>query len=122
MLDSINEEIKSWWMNRQQVWWLPIPNLIQRIKDWYYKTKECKLNLEIYNLADTGFKCSNLFEFITHYKLTENSDLKYPVIINRLWQVIDWRHRICNAIMLWIKEIDAIQILDSEVVSNEVEE
>lgn len=120
MLKTIELDILRWGYNRQTVWnWdnvVEIPNLIQKIKDWFYETKEFKYNIEAFNLATDSFKCDNLFDFLVHYKLTENADLKYPIIINKQWQIIDWRHRICKAILQWKKEINAIQILDCLVI------
>ena len=95
---------------------IAIATLINRIEQWYYQTRKIDLSIDIYNLKTDGFKCDNLFEFLTHYELVKNSDLNYPVIINNEWQVIDGRHRICKAILKWDKKIKAIQILDSTVI------
>lgn len=120
MLKNIELDLLRWGYNRQTVSneneEIDIPSLIQKIKDWFYETKKFKYNIEAFNLATDNFKCDNLFEFLVHYKLTENAELKYPIIINNQWQVIDWRHRICKAILKWKKEIDAIQILDSTII------
>lgn len=115
MIECIKQELKTWSWERQKIWNIPIPVLLKRIEDWCYKTKELKLNLEVYNLGVESFSCENLFEFLTHYELVKKSSLKYPVIINNAWQVVDWRHRICKAISLWIKEISAIQILNDSI-------
>ena len=120
MIKAIEEELLSWGFNRQSIWEgeniIDIPFLIQKIEDGFYKTKKFKYNIEAYNLSKDSFDCDNLFEFLVHYKLVENADLSFPIIINNMGQVIDWRHRICKAILLWKKEIDAIQILDSTVI------
>jgi len=117
MLQWIEEELKTRNYNRQVVWEdkIPITNILQKIEDWTYKSRKTKLDLNIYNLGSYNFECPNLFEFIVHYKLTQNSNLKYPVIINKIWQVIDGRHRVCKAIIEWKKEIDAIQLLDDDI-------
>jgi len=120
MLEAIKEDLKRWGHNRQSVWnWdesIDIPTLLQKIEDWYYKTKEIKYNIEAFNLGTDNFECSDLFEFLVHHELVKNANLKYPIIINNKWQVIDWRHRICKAILEWKKEIKAIQIMDSPVI------
>lgn len=122
MLEPIEIDLKRWGYNRQTVWvtedseGITIPQLIQKIEDWYYQTKKLKYNIEAFNLRTDSFDCNNLFEFLVHLKMTENSNLKYPIIINNQWQVIDWRHRICKAILQGKKELDAIQILDDTVI------
>lgn len=120
MIELIEKDLLRWGYNRQSVWeWddnIDILSLLQKIEDWYYETKKIKFNIEVYNLATDGFECNNLFDILLHYKLIENADLKYPIIINNHWQVIDWRHRICKAILKWKKEIDAIQIMCDKVI------
>lgn len=118
MIDAINNNIKNWDWKSQVVWEekFSIPNLINKIEQGYYKTKIVKLNLEVYNLRVDNFKCETLFEFLTHYKLVDKANLKYPVIINQEGQVVDGRHRVCKAILKWMKEINAIQILDSTII------
>ncbi len=120
MLESIKNEIWIWdWRSQKVGNWknnISITTLISRIERWDYKTKELELNLEIYNLETDSFRCPDLFQFLTHYKLVLDADLRYPIIINNSWQVIDGRHRICKAIITWKKKIKAIQILDSKVV------
>lgn len=118
MLEAINNNVKNWDWKSQTVWEekFSIPNLINKIEQGYHKTRKLKLNLDIYNLKVDSFECNNLFNFLTHYKLVEKANLKYPVIINSEGQVIDWRHRICKAILKGIKEIDAIQIIDSPII------
>ena len=117
---AIDENVKTWDWKSQNIWeWenlIPIPTLIDRVERWYYKTKEVNIDLQVYNLRVESFTCDTLFQFLTHFTLVENADLKYPVILNNEWQVIDWRHRICKAIMRWYKSIKWIMILDSKVI------
>ena len=104
----------------QTVWeWensTPVSRIISQIERWCYNTREFKIDLESYNLASSSFECNDLFDFLTHYKLVSRANLKYPVIMNDRWEVIDGRHRICKAILLWKKKIKCIQILDSTVI------
>ena len=120
MREALKQCIKAFDWKAQSVWEedesIAIATLINRIEQWYYQTRKIDLSIDIYNLKTDGFKCDNLFEFLTHYELVKNSDLNYPVIINNEWQVIDGRHRICKAILKWDKKIKAIQILDSTVI------
>lgn len=118
MIKIIEDDLLKWWHNRQAVWEdkVDIAWLIQRVEDWYYKTRKVKYNIEVFNLATDNFECNDLFQFLVHYKLVENSDLQYPIIINKKWQVVDWRHRICKAILLWHKTIEAVQIMDDNII------
>jgi len=90
--------------------------MINDIERGFYKTKEVKIDLQVYNLSQDFFECTNLFEFLVHMELVNKAQIKYPVIVNREWRVIDGRHRICKAIMKWHKSIKWIMILDSKVV------
>lgn len=120
MLDSIELNVKTWDWKWQTIWTdenkEQIATLISRLDRWYYNTKKVKIHLNVFNLREDKFDCPTLFEFLTHYKLTENADISYPVIINSEWCVIDGRHRICKAILLGKKHIKGIQILDSKVI------
>ncbi len=120
MLNNIEQDTKrrDWktqsvgeWENKQK-----ISSIISKIERWFYQIKEVSLDLNIYNLNQDQFDCPNLFEFMVHMKLVENASLKYPIIINNEWMVIDWRHRICKAILKGDRTIKAIMILDSSVI------
>lgn len=122
MKQLIEQYIKTWDWKWQTIWshktwesWLPIDTLVNRIDSWFYLTKEIDLDLSVLNLATYSFQTEDLFDFMTHYKLVENSDLKYPIILNRRWQIVDWRHRLCKAILQGKKNIKWIMILDSDV-------
>lgn len=117
MIEAIKEEIKSLNYNRQSVCsdGIPVSNLIQRIQDWTYKTKEFKFSLENVNLTSYQFTCDDLYDFLTHYELVKKANYKFPIILNNKWVIVDWKHRLCKAISDWKKQIDAIQILDSEI-------
>lgn len=120
MLEVIKINEKRWDWKAQFVWeWETkeqISSIINRVEAWYYKTKKVKLDLTIINLETYTFSCPNIFEFMTHYRLVENANLDYPILINNLWQIIDWRHRLCKAILQGKKNINAIQILDSSII------
>jgi len=119
MLENIEKNIKTWDWKWQSTWWddsINIGTLISRIDNWYYQTKEVELSIDIIDLSTYSFGCPNLFEFLTHYKLVENADLSYPVIINQAWQIIDWRHRLCKAILEWKKTLKGVMILDSNII------
>ena len=116
MLDVLNLEVRKWDYKTQIVWWVSIPKLINDLENNYYQTKEVEINIEVFSLRDYGFECVNLFSFLTHYKLVENADLNFPIILNNEWSIIDWRHRLCKAILEWRKTIKWIMILDSKVI------
>ena len=122
MLDNIEYNLKTWDWKSQTIWKvneedeaLLVPVLIGRLERWYYQTKEVEIDLSVINLSRYGFSTDDLFDFMTHYKLVENADLKYPVILNRRWIIIDWRHRLCKAILQGKKKLKWIMILDSDV-------
>lgn len=104
----------------QTIWeWdnsIAIARLISQIERGYYKTREFKIHVDSHDLSTGVFDCPDLFEFITHYKLVSRANINYPVIMNNKGEIIDWRHRICKAILLWKKKIKCIQILDSTVI------
>jgi len=120
MLDNIKQEVKKWDWKSQNIWeWdnkEAIATLISRIDRWYYKTKEIEIDLKVHNLATDNFTCNSLFDFLTHMQLVKNAKLKYPVIVNNRWEVIDWRHRICKAIMQGKKSIKWVMIMDCSVI------
>jgi len=117
MIKCIDEDIKRWWFNRQEVGWTKVSALVQHIADGVYKTEEIDYNIENYNLALDWFDSADLFDFLVHYKLVESADLSYPIIVNNHWQVVDWRHRICKAILQWKKTIKGIKILDDSIIN-----
>lgn len=116
MLDVINIDIQKWNWQWQKIWWVYIPTLINNLKWGFYQTKEVELNIEVFDLSSYGFECNNLFEFIVHYKMVEDVSMDYPVILNREWLIIDWRHRLCKAIIEWRKILKWIMILDDKVI------
>lgn len=122
MIENIEYNLKTWDWKSQTIWKvneedeaLPVPVLIGRLERWYYQTKEVEVDLSVIDLSKYAFTTNDLFDFITHYKLVENADLKYPVILNRRWIIIDWRHRLCKAILQGKKKLKWIMILDSDV-------
>ena len=46
---------------------------------------------------------------IEHFKLINDCDLSYPIILDANGRVMDGMHRICKAIINNIREIDAVQ-------------
>ncbi len=122
MLEQINIEVKEWDWKWQCIWsykewkkWLSVSTLLKRIETDYYKTKEVELSLDTIKLSWYEFWANNLFDFMTHYKLTENASLDFPIILNREWTIVDWRHRLCKAILQGDKTIKGIMILDSDI-------
>ena len=122
MLEVIELNLKSRNWKWQTIWskegddtWQPVSAILNKIESWYYQTKEVKVNIETISLATYSFETNDLFDFMTHYKLVENSDLSYPIILNRKWEIVDWRHRLCKAILQWHKTIKWVMILDSDI-------
>ena len=117
MLKNIEEEIKKWDWKSQSVNSIPVSTVIARIDRGEYKIKETNINLETFDLSSFWFTTEDAFEFLTHVKLMENADLSYPIIINYKWNIIDWRHRICKAIMLWHKKIKAKVVINWDILN-----
>lgn len=117
MKENIEQSIKQWDWRSQSVWDLEVKvsSILSRIEAWYYQTKEVEIDLEVFNLASYRFKTEDLFDFITHYKLVEKAELKYPVIVNMRGEIIDWRHRLCKAIIKGEKKLKAIMIINSNI-------
>jgi len=112
IITSIKNAMDRWDRREQQVRWLDIPTIISRIESWHFKTKKVTIDLTVPSLESHSFNCPDLFDFIIHYKLVERANLKYPIIVNKKWSVIDWRHRMAKAIIEWKKSIKAIMILE----------
>lgn len=112
--------LKEWNWKNQRVWeWeheTPIPVILNRIETWYYQTQEIEIDINSIDTSSYGFTINDMFDFINHYNLVINSDLNYPVIVNRKWRILDWRHRLAKAIIEWKDKIKAIQILDANVI------
>lgn len=119
MLENINLEVSKWNWKNQTVWdeeKIPIWVILNRLETWYYQTKEVEIDLNTIALSKYDFAMDDLFEFMVHFKLVQNSDLKYPVIINKRWVIIDWRHRLCKAILEWKKKLKWIMVTDCDII------
>lgn len=117
---AIQQEVKRWDWKNQRIWEdekeLNVPSLISRIERWYYITEEFDLDLNSIDLSNLWITVNNLFDFIAHMQITKNSKLKYPVIMNKSWFVLDGRHRIAKAILQWRNSIRVIKIVDCNVI------
>ncbi len=98
-----------------------ISDLINQIEKGTYRTKEIEIDLNTINIQWYWFtKADSLFEFMVHYKMIENADLSFPVIVDYKWHIVDGRHRLAKAILTWQKTIKAIQILE-QITALEIE-
>jgi len=120
MQDNIKYEVKNWDWKNQSVWEnenkVPISSIINKIEIWFYQTKEVEIDLSVIDLSKYSFVTADLFDFIVHYKLTQNANLDYPVIVNQKGTIIDGRHRLCKALIEGKKKLKGIMIIDSEVI------
>lgn len=120
MQDNINYEVKNWDWKNQSVWEdankKSIGSIINNIENWFYQTKEVEIDLSAICLSKYSFEMNDIFDFIVHFKLTQNANLDYPVIVNQKWTIIDGRHRLCKAIIEGKKKLKGIMIIDSEVI------
>lgn len=59
---------------------------------------------------DYGAPCdNNMLSFIEHYKMVENSELKYPIILSPDNFILDGKHRVIKAWMEKRKFIKAVR-------------
>ena len=120
MKESIDYAIKDWNWKSQTVWeWedsIPVSTLIARLEKNYYQTKEVEIDLSVIDLTKYHFETDDLFDFITHYTIINNSDLSFPIILNRRWIILDGRHRLCKAIIEGKKKLKGIMVIDSDII------
>lgn len=120
MQDNINYEVNNWNWRNQTVWQddnkISIGSLMNNIENKYYQTKQVEIDLSVISLDKYWFKVDDLFDFIVHYKLVQNANLDYPVIVNQKGTIIDGRHRLCKAIIEGQKKLKGIMIIDSTVI------
>lgn len=88
-----------------------VASIIWWIESWTYKTKKVKLDLETIGL-DYTYNNYSLHDVAVFCILVNRCKLKYPIIIDNEWTIIDWRHRVCKALMQGKKTIDAIMLLE----------
>ena len=112
MLDAIKLNMKTYDWKSQSYNWESISKIIARLERGHYQTKDVEIDLSVIDLSKYNFNNCNLFEFMTHYKLVEDSNLNYPVIVNSRGNIIDGRHRLCKAIMKGKKKLKWIMVLD----------
>ena len=116
MNEIINKRVEDWNWKNQTIWEVGISTILHNIEIWEYQTKEIDLNIEILDLSKYTFTCDDIFDFAVHYRLVEKADLSYPVILNRKWAIIDWRHRLLKAILKWDKTIKWLIITNAEII------
>lgn len=83
----------------------PIPNLITASKDFEV------FNLEVAFLykGDAVAPDTTLLEFAEHMKLVMKSNLRFPIMLSPLNNLLDGRHRLTKAIYLGNKTIKAVK-------------
>lgn len=116
MNELINKRVNEWNWKNQLVNEVSIATILHNIEIWEFQTEEINMNLDIIDLSSYKFSTEDLFDFAVHYRLIENADLSYPIILNRKWYIIDWRHRLLKAILRWDKTIKWLIITNAEVI------
>lgn len=89
-----------------------VANIIANVENKIYKTRNVILDLETINLS-LPYSDMTLFWIILFCVQSQKAKLKYPIIIDSLGQIVDWKHRVCKAICKGKTKIKAIQILES---------
>jgi hypothetical protein len=112
MNNALNIAVSEWDFKSQKYWEISIPNLIAKIETWAYRSELIDYNIEYLDISTYNITTNDLFDFILHMKLVNKADLKYPIILSRKWEIIDWRHRLAKAILKWKKTIKAIVVLE----------
>ena len=120
MNKAIKQWVKLWDWRRQSIWeWenrITIPNLLALIDNWHYQTELIDFDVNSIDMSWYNFTSEDMYEFLVHSICIDKADLSYPIILNRKWYILDWRHRVAKALKEWIKKIKAIRILDSDVI------
>jgi len=94
-----------------------IPTLIQFAKEKKYKVFD--LPLISLGLDWNPFDYNNILDFIKHVKRVNESDLKYPILIDDLGIICDGWHRVVKAILEGKKYIKAIRLEEMPHPSSE---
>lgn len=97
---------KSEYKRDKQVWYAQ--TLIDYCKAKEYKTFD--LPLSAVNLSVLMFAVENIADFIFQVRRVENTDLRYPIILDDLGQIADGWHRVCKAILNGDKTIKAVRM------------
>lgn len=112
---SLDKEIETRDRKVQKIWDISVSTLISRLKT--EDTIELDYDLSCFDLSLAGIVCDNMFSFLTHYRLVEKAELDYPIIIAHDWRVLDWRHRICKAILQGKRTIKAIKFVKDQNIN-----
>ena len=113
MRENIEISIKNFDWRSQAAWEVNIPDILAKIETWLYRSKPVEIDLECIDLWSYNLWISDLYDAIVHFKIVEKADLQYPVIVNHKGVIIDGRHRLCKAVMLWHTTIKWIMLLDN---------
>ena len=95
------------WVNDKGEGWY-IATLLEYVKE--NKLESFKMPLVGCDLSYLPFDVKSLKEFIFQMKRVNNTDLKYPILIDDNGSICDGYHRLCKAILNGDEYIDAIRI------------
>lgn len=109
---SIENEIGCRDWKTQTIWDTQVSRVISWIERGTYKFEEIDYDISNLDMSARHIVCENMYDFLVHYKLVERCELKYPIIVWHDWRILDWRHRICKAIMNGKKKIRAYRFLE----------
>jgi hypothetical protein len=65
--------------------------------------------LQLINLHTQSFAMDDLYEFLQHVRMCESVNMDEPIILSHRGQILDGRHRICNAILAGKTHIKAVK-------------
>jgi len=98
--DEIRVEIdelpfeKSQFTTGEKMW--DATTLVEAAKD----EPTFRLPLIAIDLNVKAWSCENMLNFAQHFKRVEDTDLKYPVILDQFGYIVDGWHRVIKALVL----------------------
>lgn len=97
-----------------------VPTLIEYSKSKKYSV--FKYPIEAIPLHYLPFDVNNMYDFIYQCIRINETDLKYPILIDDFGNICDGWHRIAKAIIEGRNYVNAIRLLDMPEPSGKVEE
>ncbi|MEN8125026.1 MAG: hypothetical protein ABFR32_07820 [Bacteroidota bacterium] len=89
-----------------------IGKLVEKAKDFSVisvKLEDIKELDENYWYNDYPKNLPTCRSIVAHFKLMEETDLNYPIILCEDGRVMDGMHRVCKALLLGLTEINALK-------------
>lgn len=85
---------------------------VSRLIDLSADLQVMSIPLQHLNISDT-YSCLTLREMAAHVEAVNNSNLKYPIILDEDGEIMDGRHRLIKAILQGNKTIKAVRFQEN---------